>query len=413
MGNNKLRDVVARLPESCGVYLFKDAGGKIIYIGKAKSLKKRVQTYFSRQLAAKTQAMVGKIAGIEHILTPSEAQAQILEAALVREKQPQYNISLKDDKTFPWIKITDEDFPTVSIARRKTKEKGDTSTYFGPYTNVKLLRQAFKILRRIFGFRSCKNLPKRSCLYFRLRFCPAPCVGEISSGEYKETIKEIKMFLRFRHDELLDKLTSKMQELSRGRRFEEAARVRDQLNALSALGQNKTASFNESEDLRELLGLTKLPQRIEAFDISNISGREATGSMVSFYNGRPDKNNYRRFRIKTVEEINDYEMLREIIKRRYQRLVRESQTFPDLILIDGGKGHLTVAQEEIKGLGLDIPLVSIAKDKENIYIQGRLRPIRLKSDTSALNFIRRVRDEAHRFALAYHHLLRSKKVLAQ
>ena len=178
---DRLKNKIAQLPESTGVYLFKDAKGKVVYIGKAKSLKKRVQSYFSRQLSAKTQAMVAKIRDLEYMLTPSEAQAQILEAALVKEQQRQYNISLKDDKTFPWIKITDEDFPIVSIARKKTKGKGDTSLYFGPYTNVKLLREAFKLLRRIFGFRSCKSFPQQPCLYFRLWLCPGPCIKEINT----------------------------------------------------------------------------------------------------------------------------------------------------------------------------------------------------------------------------------------
>lgn len=415
MGSEKLKDEVAQLPESCGVYLFKDARSRIIYIGKAKSLKKRVQAYFSRQLSAKTQAMVAKIADIEYIFTPSEAQAQILEAALVKEKQPQYNISLKDDKSFPWIKITDEDFPIVSIVRRKVKQKNDTAQYFGPYTNAKFLRQAFGMLRRTFGFRSCRRLPKQSCLYYGLKLCPAPCIGQTSPQNYQETIKEIEMFLSSRHIELLRKLSGKMQEAAREERFEEAAKLRDQMSVLGLIGQSQIglSSDDELEDLKKLLHLKGLPQRIEAFDISNISGKEACGSMASFYNGRPDKNNYRRFRIKTIKTIDDYGMLREVIRRRYSRLLKENLALPDLVLIDGGKAHLLSAREEIKQLGLNLDLISIAKDQENIYIQGRSGPIKLKSDTPALNLIRRVRDEAHRFALAYHHVLRRKKTFEQ
>jgi len=416
MNNLKeLKNKVAGLPEAPGVYIFKDARGQIIYIGKAKSLKKRVQSYFSRELDAKTQVMVSKIAGLEYKLSPSESQAQILEAALIKEHQPQYNIDLKDDKSFPWIRITNEDFPIVSIYRKKGERKDDGSLYYGPYTNVKLLRQAIKLVRRIFGFRSCKNMPDKACLYGRLNLCPAPCIGEITGSSYKEIIIRIKLFLESRYEELLGKLAQKMQQLAHEKKFEEAAKIRDQFNALSAIGQGGTG-FNSQfglEDLKILLKLDKLPERIEAFDISNISGQEATGSMVSFYKGVADKNNYRRFRIKSVAGIDDYGMLAEVVRRRYSRLVRENLSLPDLILIDGGRAHLLTAQKELEKLGLDVPLVSIAKEKENIYIKVKVKPVRFKSDTPALNLIRRVRDEAHRFAVSYHHLLRRKKLIGK
>jgi len=411
----KLKEKVARLPELPGVYIFKDGAGKIIYIGKAKSLKKRVQTYFSRDLSTKTQAMIEKIADLEYQLTPSEAQAQILEASLVKENQPQYNISLKDDKSFPLIRISDEDFPIVSLYRRKKAIAHDTARYFGPYTNVALLRQAFKVMRKVFGFRSCKTLPGKMCLYGRIKLCPAPCEKKINTRDYQEIIKQIKLFLESRYEELISTLAKKMQELAKEKRFEEAANIRDQINALSSIGQNKEdlVSINESEDLRNLLKLKKLPLRIEAFDISNIYGKEATGSMVSFYKGFADKDNYRRFRIKSVSGINDYKMLAEVVERRCSRLREEKLPLPDLILIDGGRSHLLTAQRELKKLGLEIPLVSIAKEQENIYTNKKAKPINLKSDTPGLNLIRRIRDEAHRFALSYHHLLRRKKIIGR
>jgi len=401
------------LAEAPGVYIFKDAGDKIIYIGKAKSLKKRVQTYFSRQLDSKTQAMVSKISDVDFRLVPSESQAQILEAALIKKHQPQYNVTLKDDKSFPWIRISNEKFPVISIARKKKSEKEGQAEYFGPYTSADLLRQALKLIRRVFGFRSCRKLPKNECLYYRLKLCPAPCIGKISSGRYCDIIKEIGMFLDFRYEELINKLSAKMKEASDRKDFEEAARIRDQINALGAIGNvgSSATSYNELEDLKALLGLDKIPQRIEAFDISNIQGKSACGSMVSFYKGRADKNNYRRFRIKTVSGIDDYKMIREIVGRRYSRLVGEHLTLPDLILIDGGRSHLLVAKRELDRLNLAIPLASIAKDKENIYYRDKEYPIRLDSDTPALNLIRRIRDEAHRFAVSYHRLLRRKKVL--
>ncbi|MBM3255375.1 MAG: excinuclease ABC subunit UvrC [Candidatus Omnitrophica bacterium] len=408
-----LKDKIENLPESPGVYIFKDSQAAIIYIGKAKDLKKRVQTYFSRQLNSKTQAMVGKVADMEHRLTPTEAQAQILESFLIKRYQPQYNISLKDDKSFPWIKISNEEFPLVSICRRKKIDPDDQATYFGPYTNVDLLRQAFKLMRRIFAFRSCKTMPKEPCLYYRLKLCPAPCNAKIDTQHYKEIIYQIRMFLDYKYEELLDILSRRMKEAAAESRFEEAAKIRDQINALGAIGNSSggAVSLNELEDLKSLAGLPNLPYRIEAFDVSNIQGKSASGSMVSFYKGRPEKGSYRRFRIKSVSGIDDYKMIAEVVSRRYFRLSQERLKPPDLILIDGGRQHLLVALKELEKLKLNIPLISIAKDKENIYTKDRDYPLKLGADTPALNLIRRVRDEAHRFAISYHRLLRKKKFL--
>jgi len=410
----ELKNKIASLPDACGVYIFKDSRGSILYVGKAGSLRKRVQSYFSRYLSSKTQALVSKIENIEYVLSPSDAQAQLLEASLIKTKRPPYNTSLKDDKSFPLIKITAEEFPLVSLCRRKGQEAGDSALYFGPYTNAGLLRQALASLRRIFGFRSCRIMPKRSCLYYRLNLCPAPCIGKISPARYAEMIKNIELFLGSRNEELLARLSSRMRKAAEKRDFEEAAKIRDQINALSTVthtGQEKT-SIDELQDLKNLLRMHKLPERIEAFDISNISGAGACGSMVSFYRGNSDKNNYRRFRIKTVKNIDDYGMLREVIQRRYSRLLAEGLSLPDLILIDGGRGHLAVAARVIKALALHVDLISLAKDRENIYLPAKDNPIKLKADTPALNLIRRIRDEAHRFAIKYHHLLRHKKLLA-
>lgn len=411
----KLKSKIAKLPDLPGVYFFKDAAGAIIYIGKAQSLKKRVQSYFSRALDAKTQALVSKIADLEHRVTGSPAQASLLEASLIKRHLPQYNIDLRDDKSFPWIRVSGENFPTVSIYRRKGKRHEPGAQYFGPYTNVTLLRQAVKEMRRIFGFRSCKKMPRQACLYHRLKLCPAPCIKAISQAQYKEIINQIILFLESRYEELVSKLSKKMQDLSTQHKYEAAAEIRDRINALSAFAQSPhlRPGINELEDLQRLLKLRSLPQRIEAFDISNIFGKEATGSMVSFYRGFPDKDNYRRFRIKTVEGIDDYKMLAEIVHRRYARLVEEKLPLPDLILIDGGRSHLSIARKEIGKIGLHIPMASIAKKKENIYSLNNARPTKLQSARPALNLIRRVRDEAHRFAVSYHHILRRKKIIGK
>lgn len=390
----------------------KDKAGKIIYIGKAKSLRERLHTYLGRGLSSKTIALMSKVSDIKYQLCPNESFALLLEAELVHKYRPQYNVSLRDDKSFPLIKITDEEFPAICLTRKK---QADGGRYFGPYTSAKLLKQALKIIRKNFPFRSCKQLPKEECIYYRIGLSPAPCAGKINKKEYGQSIKNIILILEGKTDWLMKKLSRAMNLKAKNQEFEEAAKIRDQINSLSAIGQQAAGSRakDQLQDLKKLLNLDKLPQRIEAFDISNISGKEATGAMVSFYQGLADKNNYRRFRIKSVKGINDYDMLKEVIRRRYLRVARENLPIPDLILIDGGRSHLLVTDSEIKKLGLNIPLVSIAKDRENIYIKNKANPIKLNQDTAGLNLIRRLRDEAHRFAIAYHHLLRRKKIIGK
>jgi len=404
------------LPELPGVYIYKDSRGRIIYIGKAKSLKKRVQSYFSRDLSGKTQALVAKIDTLDYILTPTEFQAELLEAKLVKEKQPQYNIDLKDDKSFPLVRISDEEFPAVTICRQKALIKDKQKAfYYGPYESAFVLREALRALRRVFGFRTCRVMPKTPCLYFRLGLCPGPCAGHIGPAEYRKAIGNIRMFLDSQYGRLIDKLGREMNAASRARRYEEAARLRDSINALASIGRSRRnfSSTDELTDLQKLAGLKELPLTIEGFDISNISGQDATGSMVSFYKGVSDKKNYRRFRIKTVSGADDYSMMREVVRRRYARLLAEGKDMPGLILIDGGKQHLLAAQGELEKLHLDIPVIALAKAEENVYIKGRGLPVRMTEDTPALNLIRRVRDEAHRFCRRYHHLLHKKKVLEQ
>ena len=407
---DKLKEKIAALPDTPGVYIFKDAEGGIIYIGKAKSLRKRVQSYFSRYLASKTQVMVSNIADIEYRLCQTESLALILEASLIHKHKPKYNVSLRDDKSFPLVKITNEDFPAVCITRKRI---ADGSHYFGPYTSTGLLREALKIIRKYFPYRSCERMPQEVRMYYRIGLAPTP--GETSKKEYAKTIENICLILEGKTDTLIKKLTQEMNLKSKEQKFEEAAKIRDQIEALSVMSES-TGHYSrkeELEDLKNLLQLAKLPERIEAFDISNIYGKEATGSMVSFYKGMPDKDDYRRFRIKTVETIDDYKMLAEVVRRRYSGSLKEELALPDLILIDGGKSHLSVADKELEKLGLKIPLVSIAKDRENIYTREKRHPIKLYTDTPALNLIRRIRDEAHRFAVSYHHLLRRKKIIGK
>jgi excinuclease ABC subunit C len=410
--NKDLKKIIADIPDAAGVYLMKDKAGRVIYIGKAKSLRKRLRSYIGRQLDTKTLMLMANVADIDYKLTPTESLALLLEARLVHQYKPKYNVSLRDDKSFPMVKITNEEFPAICITRKKEL---DGARYFGPYTSAGLLREALKIIRKNFPYRSCKQLPGEECMYYRLGLSPAPCTGKINKKEYAKTIKKISLILEGKTDTLIKKLFREMNLRAKRQEFEEAAKIRDQINALVAIGRSNTniGSQNELEDLKNLLRLSKLPERIEAFDISDIYGKEATGSMVSFYRGIADKNNYRRFRIKTVKTIDDYKMLSELVRRRYCRLIEEKLPLPDLILIDGGRSHVLTAQTALKELGIHIPLVSIAKERENIYTKGKARPIKLNSDTPALNLIRRVRDEAHRFAVSYHHILRRKKIIGR
>jgi len=405
-----LRKKILSAPDSAGVYLMRDSAGRILYVGKAGSLKKRLLSYLAGDLNNKTAVLMAKVVDIEFRLCTNEAMALLLEAGLIHQLKPRYNVLLKDDKSFPLVAISQEEFPSIYITRKK-KEAG--ARYLGPYTNATLLKSALKIIRRSFGYRSCLHLPKRSCIYYRINLCPAPCIGKISPQEYRRIVADIILVLEGKGDLLIRKLTKSMQDKSKARNFEAAARLRDQIIILSEMS-SYSSSLNragELEDLKNRLGLEKLPARIEGFDISNISGKQPVGSMVSFQNGVADKNNYRRFRIKSFTGIDDYKMLAEVVSRRYTRLVREKKPLPDLLLIDGGKGHLLTAEYQLKQLNLFIPLVSIAKAQENIYSSQKDGFLSFPKEAPAMNLIRRIRDEAHRFALGYHRLLRRKELL--
>lgn len=410
-----IKKKIKNLPDTPGVYLMKDKDGQIIYVGKAASIKKRAASYFrQRPLSARLAALTGSIKDIDFIITANEAEALLLESALIKSRQPRYNVALRDDKNYPLLKLTlNEKFPRLLITRMK---KSDGARYFGPFTEAKLLRQALAFLRRAFPLRTCKTMPKTVCLNFYLRQCLAPCVGKADAEKYKEISEQLIMFLEGRRPELLRQLEEKMIKASKENRFEEAARLRDQIRALTvAIVPNGSAGLKnlsypeEMEALKEILNLKKIPNRVEAFDVSNISGKEAVGSMVTFLNGAPYKNGYRKFKIKTVVGIDDYSMIREVVERRYRNLIEEKETPPDLIIIDGGKGHLSSTKEELDNLGLrDIPIMAIAKEFEHIFVPERQGPIRLPATSPILFLIQRIRDEAHRFAVSYHKVLRQR-----
>ncbi len=409
-----LSDKIAVLPLTSGVYLMKNSAGKVIYVGKAVNLRRRVQSYFrgaSRSL--KTGLLVDNIADIEVRLTHSEAEALILEAALVKEHMPRYNIELKDGKSYPYIEVTGDKFPLVSVVRLTgVNDRKPKAHYFGPYVDAALIREALVLIRKVFPFRTCAVMPKKVCLYHNIGLCDAPCIGKTSSEEYRRHIKSIALILEGRRDDLYRALQEDMERLSAGRLFEQAGAMRDRLRAIGALyASNADANyFKEAEQLERAFHLARRPERLECIDISTTMGELSVGSLVSFLNGKPDKARYRRFRIKAVAGMDDFRMVAEVVRRRYGRLQREGVAYPDLIIIDGGKGQLSAASDELKKLDIQIPLISLAKREEEVFVPGKRDPVILAKDSLALKLLQRTRDEAHRFAVAYHRQLRGKKV---
>jgi len=407
-----LKEQIQRLPLSSGVYLMKDARKRVIYVGKAVSLRKRVQSYFRRSKHfSKTDWLVEEIKFIDCLETNSEAEALILEASLIKQYRPKYNVDLRDDKSYPLIEITGEKFPRISIQR--PRQKKSQATYYGPYVNAKLIREALGIIRKIFRFRTCDPFPKKECLDYHIGLCEAPCIGKINRKDYAKIVKNVCLILEGKKDTLYKRLRRDMEIFSRHQRFEKAAQARDQLQAIGALysGTKDVNYFKEAEQLKRVLNLPRRPERIETFDISNIMGHQAVGSMVSFFNGKPDKKNYRRFRIKEVKGIDDVKMIAEIVKRRYRRLKNEKRAFPDLIVIDGGKGQLAAAAKELELLEISIPIISLAKREEEVFVPQKRSSIVLSSHSLGLKLLQRVRDEAHRFAITYHRKLRGKNFL--
>jgi len=339
-----IKKILKKIPKTPGVYMLKDARGKVLYIGKAKDLSKRISSYFQEQRprSLRQMSLMEHVKDIDYIITVSEEEALIYEANLIKEKRPRYNVELKDDKSFPFLKLTlSEKFPRLIIARKKLD---DGSRYFGPYTRVKVLRKAVSIMKGIFPLRTCRKISNKVCLSYHIGQCLGPCIGGIDKKAYHEIIRQLVLFLEGKKTRLLKELAQKMKGLAKDENFEEASIVRNRIAALSEVPGTRFREYSGWGDvaikLKRLLSLPRLPLRVEAFDVSNISGKEASGSMVYFCNGSPDKSNYRKFRIKGVSNIDDYAMIREIVRRRYKRLKEKKGLFPDLIIIDGGKGHL-------------------------------------------------------------------------
>ncbi len=394
-----------------GVYLFYDKAGKLLYVGKAADLRKRVCSYFrsAGRLAPRIQKMVSLIDRMETRRASSEAEALLLEAQLIKEARPAYNVAFRDDKTYPMLKITHEPFPRLVVTRRR---QVDGARYFGPYTNAGLMHEAVRFMRRVFPMRTCKTFPDTPCLEYHLGQCLAPCVRYIDAAAYKNIVDDLTAFLEGRRDALLRDLKRRMERAAKDRRFEEAALLRDQIQALSSVieARRRSSVSGPLEQMQQALRLPKIPRRIEAFDISNIFGSFSVGSMVVFEDGKPKKAHYRRFRIKTVQGIDDFRMMAEVIRRRYSASLAKELPFPDLVLIDGGKGQLGAACAELDALSLRLSVVGLAKRFEHLFLPGIEQPIVLLAHSPVLHLLQRVRDEAHRFAITYHRNLRSRPI---
>ncbi|HEX7363645.1 MAG TPA: excinuclease ABC subunit UvrC [Dehalococcoidia bacterium] len=545
-----LKEQLKVLPDRPGVYLFKDNVGRVIYVGKASSLRHRVLSYFGtkNQLSDKLEHLVNRISDLDAIVTDTEYEALILENDLIKKYRPTFNVRLKDDKTFPYLKIdVKSDWPTVRITRRFHK---DGDRYFGPFISAYSLRQTLSLIRKIFPFRSCNRTitgkDARPCLEYHIKSCVAPCIGAVSSEEYKELIKEVILFLEGKQEQVIQDLKNKMQEASQQLQYEKAALLRDQIRSVEqviesqkiavtirgdedvialaqtrdlayieiffirnnkltgrdyalldgirdeepsqivtsfvkqyyssassipplillqyrvdepeiitrwlsnqrgasvelrvpsrglkkqllniveenarqglALYQAKQSKMIESalvlEELKDRLGLSHMPLRVEGYDISNIRGNQAVGSMAVFSKGLPKRAHYRRFRIKSVSGIDDYAMIQEVLKRRFKRSLSTDDNWsvtPDLILIDGGKGHLNAALEVLRELRINsIAAVALAKENEEVFVPGRSEPLNIPRTSAALHLLQRIRDESHRFAIGYHHKLRQKESL--
>ncbi|MDD5111910.1 MAG: excinuclease ABC subunit UvrC [Candidatus Altiarchaeota archaeon] len=511
------------IPHMPGCYLFKDACGQIVYVGKAKDLHRRVSSYFRKaELDPKTQSMLRQAVSVDTFIVDSEKDAFLLESTLIKQHQPRYNINLRDSKRYAYIMATKEAFPRLAVARQKT----DDGHYYGPFPSAEVRDTLLRFANKVFMLRTCRKLPKRPCLRFHMGLCTAPCKGLVSQADYALKAEDAKKLLSGRNRQLISDLKARMAVYAGRHEYEQAKSMRDAIAAIESLGERQLAetgqehdqdvinylidagivhlavfkarrgvlcgkseyefdysegfleefllqyysdepvpneiilpvkipdgltqflsekrgsrvyaivprkgerkglidlvkkniesSFKEGElallDLKEKIGLERPPRVMECFDISHLSGTSSVGSMARFVDGKPDKQGYRRFRIKTITGIDDYAMLGEVVRRRYTRLKEEKGPMPDLIIIDGGAGQLSAALSELKKLSLSIPALALAKKLEEVYLPDTPEPLRLDLRSQGMKLLQQARNEAHRFAVAYHKILRSKKVVGR
>jgi excinuclease ABC subunit C len=426
---------VKQFPTTPGVYLLKDAQGRVLYVGKAKNLRSRAGSYFLKAAAEdiRIKDWIGEVADIDFLPAESEVDALLMEARLIKDIQPKHNADLKDDKSFPYLQITTgEDFPRVNF----TREPLDRGVkLYGPFPRARSLRGAIQVLQKIFKFRTCaldieEDDPRwrwfRPCLLHSIDQCTAPCNQRIDRETYRKDIRRLRLFLEGKKDVVLAEMEEEMREASKALQFEKAARLRDELKALRELNlRGDLAKHAQPEvfyqdprrglkGLKKVLDLESMPRTIHGVDIAHLGGTETVGSLVTFIDGLPFKPGYRRYKIRSVAGVDDYASIREVVSRRIQGLQEREEPFPDIFLIDGGKGQLGAALEAFAALRATPPaVVSLAKQEEEIYVPGRSEPIVLSRRSFALRLLQYVRDEAHRFAQHYHHMLRKKRTLGE
>ncbi len=426
-------DKVRTFPTTPGVYLMKDDRGAVIYVGKAKNLRSRAGNYFLKEAAEnpRTRELVKHIVDVEFIPCDTEVDALLKEARLIKDIRPRFNKDLKDDKSFPYLQIRiREEFPRVEFTRTP-RSKG--VKLYGPFTSARSLRAAIQVLQRVLQFRTCTlDIVStedrwrwfRPCLLHSIRQCTAPCNLRVSKEDYRKQIRKLILILEGKRGKLIREMEVQMKEASVAMQFEKAARIRDEIAALNKLElrgdvekdvQPEVFAIDPKKGLRGLrkvLGLATVPRSIEGFDIAHLSGQDTVASLVSFLDGLPFKQGYRKFKIKSVEGVDDFASMREVVFRRFKRLHDDDAVFPDILLIDGGKGQLNAAMDAFRALGIEPPtVISLAKQEEEIFRPGESESIKLSRHSAALRLLQYVRDESHRFAQHYHHTLRRKKLI--
>ena len=413
------------LPTKPGIYIFRDRFWKIIYIGKAVNLRKRVSQYFqasrSKLADPKIRSLINSIDSFDFMTVRSESEALLLESKMIKEYSPYYNTLLRDDKRFFMIKLTiNNPFPRLMLARIN---KNDEATYFGPFPHANALRQTMEFLSSRFKLRLCNAAEpnakdRKYCLEAKVKKCSEPCVGKISKKKYSSDISKLLSILEGKDVSIINTLELEMNYYANALNFEKAGAIRDVIENIKSLFRSKLRKFKHTTipqsgnlesalELQKKIDLKTIPETIEAIDISNLSDTIAVASIVSFKNAQPDKKNYRKYRIKTVSGINDFAMMKEVVSRRY----KQGSALPNLLLVDGGKGQLSCAiqalvESEVKAF----PVIGLAKKNEEIFIPGREKPLVLERTNPALKLIMSIRDEAHRFAVTYNREIRLKRI---
>lgn len=420
----------SEIPAKPGVYVYRDWSGKVIYVGKAANLRRRMSSYFqpSRVMRAdaKLRSLINSIEDWSYETVRTENEALILESRLIKDYAPYYNILMRDDKRYLLLKLDwTEKFPTLKLARLK---KNDGAQYFGPFPNGGALRMTLEFLLAYFGLRACRDSEpdaetRKRCLKRIVNDCCAPCIGAVTPEEYRQRVKRAVAVLEGNIGEVTAAVKKQMAEAAAEERYEKAAHLRDVMSNLEEVFGRRNRIFVRPElpgsspgreavaSLGKALGLAAPPSRIIGFDISNILGKLAVASLVAFRDGRPDRDNYRRFRIRTVHQSDDFAMMHEVLVRHFGRLLEEKRPLPDLVMVDGGKGQLSAAIDALIEINCPpLPVIGLAKRNEEIYLPGRSEPVVLDRHDPALRMLQALRDEAHRFAITYHRELRNKLI---